>query len=279
MRIADALALSARLEPVSDSARLDVELLLCAVLRQPRSYLFTWPDRELAADQRQQLERMLERRQQGEPVAHIVGHTGFWTLQLEVSPDTLIPRPDTETLVEQALERLADGPYRVLDLGTGTGAIALALASERPAWRLVGCDRVAAAVALAERNRQRNGLTNVEFVEGNWFEPLQGRFDMIVSNPPYIDPADPHLAQGDVRFEPSSALVADEAGMADIRWIAEQARACLKPGGWLLFEHGYDQGEASAQLLRRLGYRQVKTVRDYGGRDRITVGRWPGDEE
>jgi len=275
MRIDQALALSAQLETISDSARLDMELLLCAVLDQPRSYLFTWPDRELESAQQVLLEGYLQRRLQGEPIAHIVGHTGFWTLQLAVSDQTLIPRPETELLVELALARLPAQPGRVADLGTGTGAIALALASERPDCQLVGCDRVAEAVALAERNRQQLGLTNVSFVQGSWFEPLQGRFDMLVSNPPYIDPDDPHLSQGDVRFEPDSALVADEQGMADIRHIAERAPEFLNPDGWLLFEHGYDQGPASVALLQQLGYCDVETVQDYGARDRVTLGRWP----
>jgi len=278
MRIDQALALSATLEETSDSARLDIELLLCAVLDKPRSYLFTWPEKTLSADEQFQLEGFVERRKQGEPVAHIVGHTGFWTLQLAVSPDTLIPRPDTERLVELALDKIPAQGGRVADLGTGSGAIALALASERPDCQLVGCDRVQDAVALAERNRQQLGLNNVEFVQGSWFEPLTGRFDLIVSNPPYIDPADPHLSQGDVRFEPDSALTADEQGMADIRHIAERAPQYLQPGGWLMFEHGYDQGSASVALLQQLGYQGVATMQDYGNRDRVTLGCWQNQE-
>lgn len=278
MRIDQALALSATLEETSDSARLDIELLLCAVLDKPRSYLFTWPEKTLSADEQFQLEGFVERRKQGEPVAHIVGHTGFWTLQLAVSPDTLIPRPDTERLVELALDKIPAQGGRVADLGTGSGAIALALASERPDCQLVGCDRVQDAVTLAERNRQQLGLNNVEFVQGSWFEPLTGRFDLIVSNPPYIDPADPHLSQGDVRFEPDSALTADEQGMADIRHIAERAPQYLQPGGWLMFEHGYDQGSASVALLQQLGYQGVATMQDYGNRDRVTLGCWQNQE-
>lgn len=278
MRIDQALALSATLEATSDSARLDIELLLCAVLDKPRSYLFTWPEKTLSADEQSQLESFVERRKQGEPVAHIVGHTGFWTLQLAVTPDTLIPRPDTERLVELALDKIPAQGARVADLGTGSGAIALALASERPDCQLVGCDRVPDAVALAQRNQQLLGLNNVEFVQGSWFEPLTGRFDLIVSNPPYIDPADPHLSQGDVRFEPDSALTADEQGMADIRHIAEQAPQYLQPGGWLMFEHGYDQGPASVALLQQLGYQAVATMQDYGNRDRVTLGCWQNQE-
>lgn len=274
MRIDQALSASNRLEAVSDSPKLDLELLLCAVLDKPRSYLFTWPDRTLSEEQQHQLEQHIARRLNGEPVAHIVGHTGFWTLQLAVSSDTLIPRPETELLVELALDRLPASGGRIADLGTGTGAIALALASERPDLDVTGCDRIDAAVALAERNRKDLALTNVHFVQGSWFEPLVGRFGLIASNPPYIDPEDPHLSQGDVRFEPDSALVADDKGMADIDHIARTAPPFLEPGGWLLFEHGYDQGPASAALLRELGYSDVETVKDYGERDRVTLGRW-----
>ncbi|MCV6588154.1 MAG: peptide chain release factor N(5)-glutamine methyltransferase [Marinobacterium sp.] len=279
MRIDQALAVSAQLEGLSDSPKLDVELLLCAVLDKPRSYLFTWPDKTLTDIQLQRFNACVQRRLTGEPIAHIVGHTGFWTLQLDVSADTLIPRPETELLVELALAKLPVQPCQVADLGTGTGAIALALASERPQDQVVGCDRIAAAVALAEHNRRRLQLHNVRFCEGSWFEPLAtcfepGSFELIVSNPPYIDPQDPHLVQGDVRFEPASALTAADAGMADIRHIASQARHWLKAGGWLMFEHGYDQGPVSTQLLQTLGYTNVETVKDYGARDRVTLGRW-----
>ncbi|ANG64371.1 protein-(glutamine-N5) methyltransferase, release factor-specific [Marinobacterium aestuarii] len=258
----------------SDSPRLDLELLLCHLLDCGRTYLFTHPERVLSVQQAADFDALLQRRLAGEPVAHLTGRRGFWTLDLEVSADTLIPRPDTETLVEQALELLPDGDFRVADLGTGTGAIALALASERPGWTLQGCDRVAGAVALAQRNAKRLGLSNARFVQGSWFEPLDGRFAMIVSNPPYIDPADPHLGLGDVRFEPRSALVADDKGLADIRHIAKGARIVLEQGGWLLFEHGYDQAEAVRTLLDELGYCDTATRPDLGGRDRVTLGRW-----
>uniref|UniRef100_UPI00082CAF1D peptide chain release factor N(5)-glutamine methyltransferase n=1 Tax=Marinobacterium profundum TaxID=1714300 RepID=UPI00082CAF1D len=273
MTIAKALQCASQLVS-SDSPRLDLELLLCHLLDCGRTYLFMHPERELTALQAADFDALLQRRLAGEPIAHLTGRRGFWTLDLEVNADTLIPRPDTEALVEQALELLPDGDYRVADLGTGTGAIALALASERSQWSLTGCDRIAGAVALARRNAARLGLSNARFVQGSWFEPLDGRFAMIVSNPPYIDPADPHLGQGDVRFEPRSALVAEEKGLADIRHIAEGARTALEPGGWLLFEHGYDQGEAVRALLDELGYCELATRLDLGGRDRVTLGRW-----
>lgn len=258
----------------SDSARFDAELLLCHVLDKPRSYLFTWPERELTEAQQSAFAALLARREAGEPVAYLIGQREFWGLPLEVSAATLIPRPDTETLVECALELLPEGPYRVADLGTGTGAIALALASERPAWQLVATDRVDAAAALARRNRDRLGLANVEILTGSWCEPLSGHFEMILSNPPYIDPQDPHLSQGDVRFEPRSALVAAESGLADIRLIAEQARKYLAAGGWLLFEHGWEQGAAVRALLLSLGYSQAQTRNDLGGRPRVTLACW-----
>ncbi len=263
----------------SDTARLDTELLLCEVLGKPRSYLFTWPERTLDPAQQQRFLELLARRVAGEPVAHLTGFRDFWTLTLEVSADTLIPRPDTETLVEAALALLPDGDYRVADLGTGTGAIALALASERPHWQLQASERVEAAVALARRNCARLQIPNVQVLHGSWLEPLQGPFDMIVSNPPYIDPQDPHLVQGDLRFEPRSALVAEEAGLADIRTIAEQARRQLLPSGWLLFEHGYDQAPAVQVLLAGLGYAQLSTLHDLGGQPRVTQARWLGEED
>ncbi|GAA0695096.1 peptide chain release factor N(5)-glutamine methyltransferase [Marinobacterium maritimum] len=278
LSVAAALNRTAELAAISDSPRLDIELLLCEVLDKPRSWLFTWPDKTLSAEQQARFEQLLTRRLQGEPVAHLLGYRDFWTLRLKVSPDTLIPRPDTETLVEQALALLPDGPARVADLGTGTGAIALALASERPQWQLTATDLHPGAVMLARENAQAHQLSNVEILQGSWCAPLSGHFDMIVSNPPYIDPEDPHLSQGDVRFEPLSALTAEDKGMADIRSIAEQAKAHLKSGGWLLFEHGYDQGETVRDLLRQLGYAQVRTQRDLGDNDRVTLGCWPGAE-
>lgn len=274
MNIEQAVAQYQRLQPSSDSPRLDAELLLCHVLKKSRSFLLAWPEKELLVAQKADYEQLLQRRLLGEPVAHLIGSQAFWTIDLEVTADTLIPRPETETLVEQALEKLSQGVYRVADLGTGTGAIALALASERPGWQVIGCDRVDAAVDLAERNRRQLNIPNASFVLGSWFEPLDGTFDMIVSNPPYIDPDDPHLQQGDVRFEPLSALIADKQGMADIESIADIARDYLNDGGWLLFEHGYDQGEQARQVLELLGYVDVETIQDLGARDRVTLGCW-----
>ncbi|KAJ8739317.1 peptide chain release factor N(5)-glutamine methyltransferase [Aeromonas veronii] len=264
-----------------ESPRADADVLLCHLLDCRRSYLMTWPERELDAAQQATLQGWLVRRLNGEPIAHLVGEREFWSLPLKVSPATLIPRPDTEVLVEQALTRIPQGPCAVLDLGTGTGAIALALKSERPEIDVWAVDRMADAAALARENSAALGLP-IEVRDGSWFESLgepdrdnTPRFAVIVSNPPYIDGADPHLEQGDVRFEPRSALVADDAGLADIRHIVAHAPAYLLTDGWLLLEHGWDQGEAVRQLLRDGGYREVATVRDYGDNDRVTLGLCP----
>lgn len=257
-----------------ESPRADADALLCHLLDCRRSYLMTWPEHELDAAQQATLAGWLARRLNGEPIAHLIGEREFWSLPLKVSPATLIPRPDTEVLVEQALARLPGGPCALLDLGTGTGAIALALKSERPDADVWAVDRMPAAAALARTNSVALGLP-IEVRDGSWFAPLSDapRFAMIVSNPPYIDGTDPHLHEGDVRFEPRSALVAEEQGLADIRLIVTQAPAHLVPGGWLLLEHGWDQGEAVRQLLLQQGYVQVETVRDYGDNERVTLGR------
>ncbi|MDX7813568.1 peptide chain release factor N(5)-glutamine methyltransferase [Aeromonas caviae] len=257
-----------------ESPRADADALLCHLLDCRRSYLMTWPEHELDAAQQATLAGWLARRLNGEPIAHLIGEREFWSLPLKVSPATLIPRPDTEVLVEQALARLPGGPCALLDLGTGTGAIALALKSERPDADVWAVDRMPAAAALARTNSAALGLP-IEVRDGSWFAPLSDapRFAMIVSNPPYIDGTAPHLHEGDVRFEPRSALVAEEQGLADIRLIVTQAPAHLVPGGWLLLEHGWDQGEAVRQLLLQQGYVQVETVRDYGDNERVTLGR------
>jgi len=262
--------------PDSPTERLDAELLLAAAIGKSRSYLHTWPERIVSSEDAEAYAGYLQRRRAGEPVAYILGQQGFWKIDLEVAPHTLIPRPDTELLVETALELQPASPAKVLDLGTGTGAIALALASDCPAWQVTAVDRVDEAVALAERNRQRLGLGNVKVLASHWFSSLAGeRFDLIVSNPPYIAAQDPHLVEGDVRFEPSSALVAGADGLDDLRLIVSEAPQYLLPGGWLLLEHGYDQADAVRALLAVQGFTEVASRKDLGGHERISLGRLP----
>ncbi len=257
-----------------ESPSLDAAVLLCHILGKPRSYLLTWPEKALEQEQQEQFEALLERRLNGEPVAYIIGEREFWSLPLKVSPSTLIPRPDTERLVEVALDKTYGQTGPILDLGTGTGAIALALASEMPTRQVMGIDLQQEAKELAEFNAAQLNIKNVTFSQGSWFEPvsLGTKFALIVSNPPYIDENDPHLVLGDVRFEPKSALVAEENGLADIRHISDLAREYLEDGGWLAFEHGYDQGQAVRDIMNSFGYRQVVTEKDYGGNDRVTLG-------
>ncbi len=262
--------------PDSPTARLDAELLLAAALGKSRSFLHTWPERIVPSDAALTFADYLQRRRGGEPVAYILGQQGFWKLDLEVAPHTLIPRPDTELLVETALELLPSTPVKVLDLGTGSGAIALALASERPAWQVTAVDRVLEAVALAERNRQRLHLHNVTVLSSHWFDALKDhRYTLIISNPPYIAAADPHLVAGDVRFEPASALVAGTDGLDDLRVIITQAPQHLEAGGWLMLEHGYDQAQAVRDLLLAQGFVEVHSRMDLGGHQRISLGRLP----
>lgn len=258
----------------SESPRRDAEILLGYVTGRARTYILAFAETMLTSAEQEQLEALLARRERGEPIAHLTGQREFWSLPLFVSPVTLIPRPDTECLVEQALARLPAEPCRILDLGTGTGAIALALATERPDCQVTAVDFLPDAVALATRNAQHLDIRNVTILRSDWFSALAGqRFTVIVSNPPYIDETDPHLDQGDVRFEPKSALVAGQNGLADLAHIITTARDYLLPGGFLLLEHGWRQGEAVRALFTAAGYQQVKTCQDYGGNDRLTLGQ------
>lgn len=255
----------------------DAEHLLLHVLARPRSWLFAHADDAVTATEAAGFRALVERRAQGEPVAYLTGSRGFWTLELAVTPATLVPRPDTELLVELALARLpADADARVADLGTGSGAIALAIAKERPLAQMVATDASAAALEVAQGNARRNGLGNVAFRAGSWLAPLAGeRFDLVASNPPYIAEGDPHLSQGDLRFEPAMALSSGVDGLDDIRTIVKAAPAYLRPGGWLLLEHGWDQGDAVRALLLDAGFVEATTERDLEGRDRVTLGRMP----
>lgn len=256
-----------------DTPRLDAELLLSYVTGWSRTSFRAWPERDLNAPQAARFCRLVDQRCEGCPVAHLLGEQEFWSLPLKVNPSTLIPRPDTECLVEAALTLALPDNANVLDLGTGTGAIALALASERPGWHILATDTVPDAVALATENAARLNLP-VIVRHSNWFDQLPaGSFDLIVSNPPYIADEDHHLSEGDVRFEPSSALTAGSDGLDDIRRITAEAPAWLSSGGWLMLEHGYEQGAAVQRLFTEAGLTGVETRQDYGRRDRFTIGR------
>lgn len=258
--------------------RVDAEALLLHVLEKPRSWLIAHDTDVLDAEVIAVYDALVARRAAGEPVAYITGHRGFWSLELEVTPATLIPRPETELLVELALRHLPPGQaLQVADLGTGSGAIALAIAHERPQAQVSAVDVSTEALAVARRNAQRLGIGNVRFVQGSWMTPLSGEsFAVIVSNPPYIEAGDAHLGQGDLRFEPAGALASGADGLDAIRQIVASAPAHLQPGGWLLMEHGWDQGPSVRALLTAAGYAVVETARDLEGRDRVSGGRFPG---
>ena len=252
----------------------DCPHLLALALAVPRTWLLTHGGRALDAAAMQRFEALLARRIAGEPMAYLRGTQGFWTLELEVTPDVLVPRPETELLVELTLARMGEHGALV-DLGTGSGAIALALKSERPGWQITATDRSAAALAVAARNATRLGL-DVECLHGDWFVPLAGRrFDVIVSNPPYVAPDDPCLTGDGLRCEPRTALAAADAGLADLAVIAAGAAAHLLPGGWLLLEHGTTQGEAVRALLTQAGFTAVETLTDLAGHPRVTLGQTP----
>ncbi|HDM8421522.1 TPA: peptide chain release factor N(5)-glutamine methyltransferase [Yersinia enterocolitica] len=263
----------------SDSPKRDAEILLSFVTGRARTYLLAFGETQLTAEQLAVLEPLAARREQGEPIAYLVGEREFWSLPLSVSSATLIPRPDTECLVEQALAHLPATPCRILDLGTGTGAIALALASERRDCEVMGGDIKAEAVALACHNAKKLAINNVDFLQSSWFDSVSGRFTLIVSNPPYIDANDPHLNEGDVRYEPHSALVAEAEGIADLTEIIRQSPAYLEVGGWLMLEHGWQQATAVQKLLHNSGFSAVMTYKDYGNNDRVTLGQWALKQE
>jgi release factor glutamine methyltransferase len=269
----------ARLQRVADQPRLEAEILLGAALGRTRAWLLSHADeRILDCDATDRYEAYVTRRVHAEPIAYILGEKEFWSLTLEVTPDVLIPRPETELVVELALQRLPpDTPCRVLDLATGSGAIALAIAQARPQAQVMATDNSAAALAVATRNRDRHRLANVTLRHGSWFEPVAGeRFDLIVSNPPYIDAADPRVEPAVRRFEPPGALFTADGGLAALRVIATSSGAHLVRGGSLVVEHGDTQGSAVCELLQRSGFTDVTTHRDLAGLERCTVARWPG---
>lgn len=275
MTIAEALAWAINSLAGGESPQLDARVLLAHCLDREQIYLHTWPEKALSDAEQRTFEQAIKSRQQGIPVAYLTGVRDFWTLELEVAESTLIPRPDTEVLVEHALSLDLPAKATVLDLGTGTGAIALALASEHPDWHITAVDKVSDAVALAERNRVKHNLSNVTVQQSDWFGAIDAkrRFDLIISNPPYVEDASPWLSEGDVRFEPRSALTAGADGLLDIRHICTEAVNRLTDGGWLMLEHGYQQGEQVQALMRKNRLTEVLTLVDLSGLSRATVGR------
>lgn len=268
------LLTSAALAIGGETPRLEAELLLSHATGWTRTSFRAWPERKPSLQTVAEFEALVQRRVKGEPVAHLLGEQEFWSLPLKVNASTLIPRPDTECLVEAALALPISETAKVLDLGTGTGAIALALASEQPDWKVDACDSEKQAVELASGNAKALGLP-VTVILSDWFSglPLE-TYDLIVSNPPYVAEEDKHLSLGDVRFEPATALVSGTDGLDDIRSIVAAAQGWLTRGGWLMTEHGFDQGAAVRNLYSDAGFDRIETRQDYGQRDRFTLGRW-----
>lgn len=264
------------LAPFSENPTLDAEVLLCHCLRKSRSFLRAWPEHYPSTRQVAEFKTLVQLRAQGHPVAYLTGQREFWSREFKVSPDVLIPRPETELLIELALKLLPTGkPAKIIDLGTGSGVIAITLAAERPLVEVIAVDTSHSALAIAKDNARQVGAANVKFVNSAWMSNIEDLdFDLVISNPPYIASDDPHLQQGDVRFEPDSALVSAENGLRDIRLIAEQAREHLKPGGHLLVEHGYNQQAAVQTIFKNLNYQQISTHADLSGNPRVTSGSW-----
>lgn len=269
------ILIEARTTLTGPDARLEAEVLMEAICAISRSRQFSHADDQLAADQVEKYRCALQRRITGEPLAHITALRGFWDMDLQVTPDVLIPRPDTEILVEQALERIPrDASWQIADLGTGSGAIAIAVARERSQCDLTATDNSPAALAIAKENAIALGVNNINFIAGSWGQSLENRFfDMILSNPPYIRDDDPHLAEGDLPAEPKQALVSGSDGLDAIRQIITDSSTCLKPGGWLLLEHGFEQASEVVDLLQHHDFNEIFTEKDYGGNDRVTGGK------
>ncbi len=255
-------------------AQLEAEILLAHALDSPRSFLYANPELNLPNRRSQTFKKLVQRRARGEPIAYITGRRGFWSLSLRVTPDVLIPRHETELLVEAALQRIPQADsQRVADLGTGSGAIALAIASERPSCEVHATDVSEAAIALATENARNLQISAVHFHLGCWCEPLSGHFDMMISNPPYVAADDPHLKQGDCRFEPGPALSPGSDPLSALRTIAGQASNQLRDGGWLMLEHGTDQAPDVREILSQRGFTAIETLRDLPGHERVTLGQ------
>lgn len=265
-----------QLTSYSESARVDAEVLLAHIINQPRTYLYTYPEACLTEEQFFRFQKLIARRSLGTPVAYLTGTREFWSLPLKVNEKTLIPRPETELIVELTLSLLLHQWHaHILDLGTGSGAIALALGKERKDWQIMACDCSKDALKTAQENAQHTGISNVQFFQSDWFSKIElpQRFHAIVSNPPYIAANDPHLHQGDVRFEPALALISDNNGYSALQHIIEHSLARLEPNGLLLIEHGYDQKKSVMSLLRDHGYVDVQCWQDWQGNDRVSGGR------
>ena len=264
------------IQDISNSADLDVEVLLCHALDKNRSYLRTWPEKQLDTAQLNQFKRLLEQRQQGQPIAYITGKREFWSRDFYVNSSVLIPRPDTETLIELCLQLIQHKPDATLiDLGTGSGIIAITLAAECPQLKITAVDSSAGALHIARKNAQLNHTPNIRFLQSNWFTQVAHEsFDFIVSNPPYIKPDDPHLTQGDVSFEPRSALIAQQQGLQDIMHISEQGQHYLNNDGYLILEHGYNQKQCVHDILHQHHYQNIHCLHDLSDQPRISYAQW-----
>jgi release factor glutamine methyltransferase len=276
MQIVDAVKHAQQELVESDSARLDAEILLCSVLKCERTYLYTHPERALSKVEINSFNELIVLRTAGHPIAHLIQKKEFWSLELKVTNDTLIPRPETEVLVEAALNCIPkESSCSVLELGTGTGAISIAIASDRRLANITATDIKEYALQIAQLNAESHQLNNIAFEKADWFDLKNiNTYDLIVSNPPYISIDDPHLRQGDVRFEPESALVSGIEGLDDIYIIIAGAKKYLNTNGWLLLEHGYQQGKAIRQLLKENNFSSISTLKDYSNLDRVSIGQW-----
>ncbi len=264
-----------QLSETSDSAQLDAEVLLCHVLNKDRAHLRAWPEKPLSEKQSTEFNHLVERRKSGQPVAYLLEHKEFWSREFTVCPDVLIPRPDTELLIELSLEWLKNKPSpRIIDLGTGSGIIAITLAAERNDAEVYATDLSLQALNIAKQNADRHHTGKIQFIHSDWFKALNScNFDLIISNPPYIDEKDPHLTEGDVRFEPDSALIAADKGLLDIQSICANARNYLKANGSLMIEHGYQQKSAVEKIFQQYHYQHIQTHYDLAGHPRVTAAQ------
>ena len=276
MQIVDVVKLAQQQLVESDSARLDSEILLCSVLKCERTHLYTHPEQSLSSKEIKSFDELVTLRAEGHPIAHLIQKKEFWSLELKVTTDTLIPRPETEVLVEAALNCIPKkSPCYVLELGTGTGAISIAIASDRQLANITATDIKESALQVAQLNAKSHQLNNITFEKANWFDIKSiSTYDLIVSNPPYISIDDPYLRQGDVRFEPESALVSGKEGLDDLYIIIAGAIKHLNTNGWLLLEHGFQQGKAIRHLLEENNFSSISTLKDYSNLDRVSIGQW-----